>query len=77
MSKALTFFALAVLYISSTREALAYLDPGTGAMLTQAIIGMIAVGMITIRSWWHFVKTLPNRIMSKVKGTTDSGSVPR
>ena len=37
--------------------ALAYLDPGTGSMILQAIIGGVAVGAATISVYWTKLKT--------------------
>lgn len=39
----------------------AYLDPGTGSIILQAIIASIAVGLFTIKSWWY-------RLVSLFKG---------
>jgi hypothetical protein len=55
----------AALYILSTQGAAAYLDPGTGAMVVQAIIGAIVVALVTLRSYWQRLKTLPRRLFSR------------
>ena len=34
----------------------AYLDPGTGSIILQGIIGAIAIGMATGRIWWYRLK---------------------
>lgn len=48
-------FVLAVLVAA---PAHAYLDPGTGSMLLQGIIGaFLAVG-VTLRLYWHRIKGL-------------------
>jgi hypothetical protein len=31
----------------------AYLDPGAGSIILQAIIASVAVGLFTIKSWWY------------------------
>lgn len=36
--------------------AYAYLDPGTGSMILQGIIGAIAIGAAYISMFWHRVK---------------------
>ena len=40
----------------SASPAFAYLDPGTGSMILQAIIGGIVGGMIAIKVYWKKVK---------------------
>ncbi|QDP02077.1 hypothetical protein [Thalassotalea sp. PS06] len=31
----------------------AYLDPGTGSIIIQGIIASIALGLATMKMWWH------------------------
>lgn len=38
--------------------ASAYLDPGTGSMLVQGLIGAIAAAAFTVKLYWHKVKAL-------------------
>ena len=38
--------------------AYAYLDPGTGSMLIQGIIGAIAAVGVTIKLYWHKIKLM-------------------
>ncbi|PKH54989.1 hypothetical protein CXF83_08420 [Shewanella sp. Choline-02u-19] len=42
---------LALLATIST-PAYAYLDPGTGSIIFQAIIASVVMGFATIRLWW-------------------------
>ena len=46
---------LGVLLISAD-DAHAYLDPGTGSMLLQGLIGGIAVASVAIGGYWSKVK---------------------
>lgn len=39
--------------IFTMSPAYAYLDPGTGSLLIQAIIGAIAAVGITVKIYWH------------------------
>ncbi len=48
------FFVLIILYPSTSY---AYLDPGTGSILLQAILGAIAAGFMTINIWWQKFKS--------------------
>lgn len=41
-----------------TLPAYAYLDPGTGSMVLQAIIGAIAVGGAAVSVYWNKFKSL-------------------
>lgn len=49
---------LAALSSVFTSPAYAYLDPGTGSMILQGIIGAIAVGAAYLSIFWHRVKSL-------------------
>jgi hypothetical protein len=39
----------------------AYLDPGTGSMILQALIGGIAIGAATISAYWQRIKALVSK----------------
>jgi hypothetical protein len=45
------------LLLLSTQNAYAYLDPGTGSMILQGLIGGIAGGMFAIRIYWGKIKS--------------------
>ena len=38
--------------------AFAYLDPVTGSVLIQVIIGIFMGALITVKKWWRFVANL-------------------
>ena len=46
------------LWLASTANAHAYIDPGTGSMLLQAAIGAIASTFYLIRVYWSKLKGL-------------------
>jgi hypothetical protein len=46
------------LWFGSTEHALAYLDPGTGSILLQAIIGGAATGLFIMRGYWRKIRKL-------------------
>ena len=52
----LPFLFLIFGLISYTSPAYAYLDPGTGSMLIQGLIGMIAVILSFLSLYWQKVK---------------------
>ena len=43
----------AVLLLLVFTDAVAYLDPGTGSMLLQVILGGIAAVGVAIKLYWH------------------------
>jgi hypothetical protein len=44
---------IAVLLLLMFTDAVAYLDPGTGSMLLQVILGGIAAVGVAIKLYWH------------------------
>lgn len=43
----------AIVLVLFSSPAHAYLDPGTGAMIVQLVIGAIAVAGVTLKVYWH------------------------
>ncbi len=56
MSFKFIFLSLSILIFNT--KAHAYLDPGSGSIILQAIIGAIAAGGVTIKIYWHKLKVL-------------------
>ena len=52
----LKFLFLIISLISYTSPAYAYLDPGTGSMLLQGLIGGIAAAIAFLSIYWQKVK---------------------
>ncbi|HEX2134912.1 MAG TPA: hypothetical protein VHG30_03270 [Microvirga sp.] len=48
-------------YAASMGEAFAYLDPGTGSIIIQGILGAIAGGLVVGRMYWQKLKNLFSR----------------
>jgi hypothetical protein len=46
----------AVLSMAMTAPAYAYLDPGTGSIVLQAIIGGVAAGLFVMRGYYNKAK---------------------
>lgn len=44
---------LTVLSLASPREALAYVDPATGSIILQVVLGLIFTASITFRRFWR------------------------
>ena len=53
--KALNILLFAVFF---SGPAHAYLDPGTGSIILQAIVGTIAGGLVLIKLYWYRIKNL-------------------
>jgi len=56
---------LALTFTIGATPAYAYLDPGTGSMLLQAILGGVAGVVIAGRLYWGKVKEWINRISGR------------
>ena len=51
------FSCLAVLMLALIAEpAFAYLDPGTGSMLLQVILGGVAAVGVALKLFWHKIR---------------------
>jgi len=48
-----------------TSNAQAYLDPGTGSMIVQAILGAIAAILSYFYFFWSKIKNISKKIFSK------------
>ena len=58
-----------LIYIFSTNNVFAYLDPGTGSIILQAILGAIAAGFSYCVFYWNKVKNFFIRIFKRKKKT--------
>jgi hypothetical protein len=54
---AAAFFAL-ILIGTMSRTAYAYLDPGTGSMILQILLGGLAGAAVVLKLYWHKFKAL-------------------
>jgi hypothetical protein len=62
----LKFILLSFVFFSLSTKAYAYLDPGTGGIILQAIIGAIAATSLTIKIYWQKIKAfLKKKIKNK------------
>ena len=64
-----------MLFVES-RQAYAYLDPGTGSLLIQMLIGGVIAGMYTIKLYWYQLKSFIRRKLGKedIEANTESSS---
>jgi hypothetical protein len=58
--KLLRWAAAAPLVVAAA-PAWAYIDPGTGSLLVQSALAIIAVALVAGRSAWHKVKSFFSR----------------
>lgn len=71
MSKLLTVMFLLTLFMLGTeRPAHAYLDPGSGSLLLQVIIGAVAAFFFTVKNFWRSILGFfsPNKNKDSSKG---------
>ena len=62
-SKIIIFLSFFIL----TTKAHAYLDPGTGSIILQAIVGAFAAFFTSIYIFWNKVKNFYKKIFKKIK----------
>jgi len=59
----------AVFILWATGGAWAYLDPGTGSIIIQSLIGGIAAATALIGIYWNIAKSFVGRLMGKPNPT--------
>ena len=64
MDKIFSLSCIVTLIIFPTK-AFAYLDPGTGSIILQAILGFIAASITTISIYWTKFKSLISKLFNK------------
>tara|TARA_Y100001980_G_C14175180_1_gene48518 strand:+ start:57 stop:281 length:225 start_codon:yes stop_codon:yes gene_type:complete len=62
-------FLVVTISVMATNDAFAYLDPGTGSIILQAILGAIAAGFSYCVFYWNKVKNFFLRFFKKKKKT--------
>ena len=61
------FTFIIFIYFSSISFAYAYIDPGTGSIMLQAILGFIASIVVGTSFYWHKFKLFIKKIFKKDK----------
>lgn len=56
-----------ILFFFLNSNAYAYLDPGSGSIILQAILGFIAASLATISFYWSKLKTFLYKLFKKNK----------
>lgn len=60
---------LFVFLITLALPSYGYIDPGTGSLIIQSIIGAIAAIGVTLKLYWHKLKLLFSRQSKKPEAT--------
>lgn len=55
-------------------EAQAYLDPGTGAMLVQLLLGGVAGALVVVKLYWSRLREVTARMMRGDKEMAEDGT---
>ncbi|MBO9591148.1 MAG: hypothetical protein J7557_20880 [Devosia sp.] len=61
-------FITSILLTAFATPAHAYLDPGTGSMLLQAIIGAVAVAGATLSMYWRQLRDKFSFLLKRARG---------
>ena len=54
-----------IFIVSIAKDASAYIDPGTGSMFFQILIGFVLSAFFTTKIWWNRLKLLIYRLSGK------------
>jgi hypothetical protein len=65
-----TLFIATLIVVAPTGPAHAYLDPGTGSIILQGLLAVIAGSAVTLRLYWSKVKGFFGR--GKTEGAPQS-----
>ena len=65
------FLSCVIYILINPSLAYAYLDPGTGSIILQAIIGFIAAGVTAISLYWIKFKSFIKKIFGNKKKPYD------
>ena len=65
MNKILISILIFILFLNN--KAFAYLDPGTGSIILQGIVGAIAAGASYCAIYWQRIKNFFSRKLKKKK----------
>ena len=68
---AISFFAFILLV--SSRNALGYIDPGTGSLMIQLAIAFLVGALFTIKGFWRRILAFLKTFIAKKKKDGDSG----
>jgi hypothetical protein len=61
------FLIILIFMVLNPSFAYAYLDPGTGSIILQAIIGLIAASLTAVSIYWEKFKSIISKIFMREK----------
>jgi ABC-type Na+ efflux pump permease subunit len=61
----------ALLYLPFHQVLQAYIDPGTGSIVLQAVIGAFAAAVVAIGMFWKQIKAFVKNLFSRSKKSED------
>ena len=62
-----TLYLTIIIFTFNINQAFAYLDPGTGSIILQAILGFIAAALAYFSFYWNKVKSFLTKLFRKNK----------
>ena len=62
-----TLIMPALLYLPFHQVLHAYIDPGTGSIVLQAVIGALVGGLVAIGLFWNRIKAFVRNLFSRSK----------
>ena len=65
MGKLFGFLLCSVSPLVLVKQAYAYIDPGTGSMLVQALLAVVAVVSVSIGIFWQRFRSFLSRIFNR------------
>lgn len=75
MSVATNVVVLAVSFLVFTQgEAHAYLDPGTGSMLFQVLVGALLASLFAVKMFWYRIKVFVTATVLRRKSEHPDGN---
>jgi hypothetical protein len=72
-----TLVVPALLYLPLHRVVDAYIDPGTGSIVIQAVIGAFAAALVAIGMFWKQIKAFLGNLFSRSKKSEEPGEKPK
>jgi hypothetical protein len=66
-----TLIMPALLYLPFHQVLHAYIDPGTGSIVLQAVIGALVGGFVAIGLFWNRIKAFVRNLFSRSKKSED------
>jgi len=69
------FYCLAGHFLLSAGEAHAgYLDPATGSLIIQMLVGAVLGAALTVKMWWYRLKEIFSRMLGNSPETAERAS---